>query len=129
MERISISREAPYVGDENIYQYGYGICGLHIMVWQMGLQWHSSKGRTFVWALSTYKNQSNSKNLLIPIRRLFYWWLRGYLPSYIKDITSIIALHPNGLRLWRRTWQESVDNCGCLFSHPPVFFLLTLAHR
>ena len=28
---LSISREAPYVGDENICQYGYGICGLELI--------------------------------------------------------------------------------------------------
>ncbi len=40
MERISISREATYVGDENICQYGYCICSLEIWVWKMSLKWN-----------------------------------------------------------------------------------------
>ena len=38
MERISIRREATYVDDENICQYGYCICGLGLRVLKMGLQ-------------------------------------------------------------------------------------------
>ena len=30
MERVLIIREAPYVVDENVCHYGYGICGLQI---------------------------------------------------------------------------------------------------
>ena len=45
MERVSITREKPYVGDEDIYQYGDGICGLEIMIWNMSLMWNSSEGR------------------------------------------------------------------------------------
>ncbi len=40
LERISVRREAPYVGDENIYQYGYGICRLEIKVCA-----HPNRGR------------------------------------------------------------------------------------
>ncbi len=45
LERILASREATYIGDENICQYGYGICGLKILVWQMALEWNRSKGQ------------------------------------------------------------------------------------
>ena len=33
-ERVLITRETSYVGDENICQYGYGICGLEIHIWR-----------------------------------------------------------------------------------------------
>ena len=45
MEQISISREKPYVCDENICQYGYGICGLEIYVWKMGLKLNKNTGQ------------------------------------------------------------------------------------
>ena len=38
MERISICRDVDYIGDENIYQYGYLLCDLKVQVWKMGLQ-------------------------------------------------------------------------------------------
>ena len=40
MERTSICREKSYVGDENICQYGYLICGLRITIYKMGLKWN-----------------------------------------------------------------------------------------
>ena len=45
MERISIRRKATYVGDENICQYGYCICGLSLRVWKMGLQLNNTDRR------------------------------------------------------------------------------------
>ncbi len=43
MEQTSICREKSYVGDENICQYGYLICGLKITIWKMRLRWNRGK--------------------------------------------------------------------------------------
>lgn len=43
MEQTSICREKSYVGNENICQYGYLICGLKITIWKMGLRWNCGK--------------------------------------------------------------------------------------
>lgn len=38
MEQTSICREKSYVGNKNICQYGYLICGLKITIWKMRLR-------------------------------------------------------------------------------------------
>ena len=133
MERISISREAPYVGDKNICQYGYGICGLRIVIWRMGLKWNRSKGRPsevlknyFTFPVErvdafNLQIQDQLEEFVDTHKKILHWWVNGYLPSYIKDITSIQALHPKNPHSWRRTWREAVDTCGCLVSHLSVF--------
>ena len=139
MERVSISREETYVGDEDICQYGYGICGLQVSVWKMGLQWNSSKGRksevlekyfTFPVQIVGRFNLEHQKHLeqFIEIHKaILRWWLGRYVTSYVRDVTNNLYRHPDQPEKWRTTWQEAVANCGCLVTHLPVF-LLTLAH-
>ena len=140
MERISIRREADYVGDENICQYGYLICGLKIQVWKMGLQVNITDRRkseilpkyfTFpVQLVGAYilENQTGLEGFIDLHKKLLRWWLGKYVPSYVKDLTDNAVVHPFEPGEWRITWQEAVAKCGCLVSHLPVF-LLTLAHR
>lgn len=45
VKQVSIDPEAPCFGDENICQYGYGICGSIVMVWKIRLKRNSSTGR------------------------------------------------------------------------------------
>lgn len=119
---------------KNICQYGYFICGLSIVIWQMSLKSNSSKGRpskilknyyTFpIRLVGTFnlKIQDQLEKFVDTHKKILHWWINGYLPNYTKDITSIIALHPGSPNLWRRSWQEAVDSCGCLVSHLPIFF-------
>ena len=46
MQRVSITREETYVGDENICQYGYVICGLDIRIWKMSLALNCRRERS-----------------------------------------------------------------------------------
>lgn len=71
---------------------------------------------------------SISKALLPYIyKKLLWWWLGGYIPSYVKDITSNVVAHHLKPMIWRITWQEAVANCGCLVGHLSVFFADTSA--
>ena len=139
MERVSIRREATYVGDEDICQYGYGICGLEIRVWKMGLKWNSSKGPkseilksyfTFpvqIVGMFNLEIQEHLERFITIHKELLRWWLGRYIPSYVKDITDNAVVHPMHPRKWKTTWQQAVASCGYLVSHLPLF-LLTLAH-
>lgn len=40
----------------------------------------------------------------------------------ISYIMSIADVHPENSKLWKITWQEVVEKCGCLVSHLPVFY-------
>ena len=136
MERMSISRETPYVGDENICQYGYGICGLEIIIWKMSLQWNRSKHRKseilekyFTFPIQTVATfdlvkQEDLEGFIAVHKKLLQWWLNGYLPSYIKDLTKIITAHPENPAKWITSWQEAAATCGCLVNHLPDFLLI-----
>ena len=139
MERVSISRKATYVGDENICQYGYGICGLRVRIWKMGLKRNRSKRRkseildsyfTFpvqVVDVLDLGKQEHLERFIKIHNKLLRWWLGNYIPSYVKDLTNSAVMHPLAPGKWRTTWQKAVSSCGCLTSHLPVFFL-TLTH-
>ena len=138
MERISIRREATYVGDENICQYGYCICGLKIWVWKMSLKWNKGAKRrsevlnyyfTFPLQLVGVFNlatQEQVDKFVTLHRELLRWWLGGYIPSYVEDLKNLVA-HPINANRWITTWQEELEKCRCLVNHLPVF-LLILAH-
>lgn len=99
-------REASYVDDENICQYGYGICGLTIHLWKMDIKLNSGERReseimptcyTFPFqrvGIFNISIQTHLERLVAIHQKLLHWWLNGYLPSYIKDITSIGVVHP-----------------------------------
>ena len=115
MERVSISREATYVGDENICQYGYGICGLKVRVWKMGLKWNRSKRRKLE-ILDSY--------FTFPVQVFFYLFLFFFyscltsicnrmvmtdIPVQVvdvlnlkvqEDLESFITIHKKLLRWW-----------------------------
>ena len=135
-ERVSINREKSYVGDENICQYGYGICGLEIIIWKMSLQWNRSKHRDsevleqdFTFPVETVdafslKSSSHLERFITTHKKLLQWWLNGYLPSYIDDLTNIITAHPYFPKKWITSWQQAVATCGCLVNHLPDFLLI-----
>ena len=134
MERVSISREASYVGDENICQYGYGICGLRVRIWKMGLQWNRSKRQqseildsyfTFpvqVVGVFNLGIQEHLERFIITHNKLLRWWLGKYIPSYVKDLTDSAVVEPFEPGRWRTTWQQAVSSYGGLLSHLPFFF-------
>ncbi len=110
MERVSIRREATYVGDENICQYGYGICGAVVRVWKMGLQWNSSSRRdsevlesyfTFpVQDVEVFELdiQEELERFIILHKKLLQWWLHGYkLPATSKIFRGTQSRIPESL--------------------------------
>ncbi|MCJ1345292.1 hypothetical protein MMC31_003498 [Peltigera leucophlebia] len=124
LERISIRREANYVGDENICQYGYLLCGLRIQVWKMGLQLTITDRRkseilpkyfTFpVQLVGMYdlKFQRGLEEFIDLHKKLLRWWLGKYVPSYVKDLTDNEIVHPFAPAKWRISWQEAVAKCS-----------------
>ena len=123
MEQTSISREKSYVGDKNICQYGYLICGLNIAIWKMRLKWNRGENLPSE-ALDSYftfpiqmvgvydlKVQEELELFIDNHKKIFRWWISGYLPSYIKDITNAVAKH-NEPDLWRTSWRERAKNRG-----------------
>lgn len=140
MERISIRRDADYVGDENICQYGYLLCGLIVQVWKMRLQSTTTDRRkseilpkyfTFpvqVVAVYDLKKQKELEGFIGLHKKLLRWWLGKYVPRYVKDLEDNEVVHTFEPREWKVTWQEAVAKCGYLVSYLQVF-LLTLAHR
>ena len=140
-ERVSINREKSYVGDENICQYGYGICGLEIIIWKMSLQWNRSKHRDseileqhFTFPVETVdicalRSSIHLEKFITAHKRLLQWWLNGYLPSYIADLTNIITAHPDTPAEWITPWQQAADRCGRLVNHLPDFLLILARFR
>lgn len=133
MERVSVSREASYVGDEDTYQYGYCICGSKVRVWKVGLQWNRSK-RRHSEVLDSYftspvqlvdlfdlEMQEGFERFITLHTKLLRWWLSRYIPSYVNDISNNVDAHPLDPPKWRTTWQEAVANCGCLRSFASFF--------
>ena len=138
MDRISVIREATYVGDENICQYGYGICGLVIRVWKMSLKRNKGTRRgsevlnrhylTFPVQLVMSCNleiQEDAERFITLHKELLKWWLGRYIPSYVKDLSKNVVAHYDDSKKWTSTWQEELKKCRCLVNHLPVF-LLTL---
>lgn len=123
MERTSICREKSYVGDENICQYGYLICGLKIVIWKMGLKWNRGKNRlseildsyfTFPTRMVGCYDLTVQRQLELFVdnhKKILRWWLGAYLPSYIEDITNVVVKH-NDPNLWRTSWHERAKNRG-----------------
>ena len=117
MERISICREKSYVGDENICQYGYLICGLNITICKMGLKWNRSENLpsevlesyfTFPTQMVGFYDLRVQRQLELFVdnhKKILRWWISGYLPSYIEDITNVVVNH-NDPDLWRTSWHE-----------------------
>lgn len=105
----------------------------------MALQWKSNNGRrseildkyyTFpVSVVRAYRldTQEGLENFMTKHRELLRWWLGGYIPSYVKDITDNADAHPFQSKKWISSWQTTLAKCRCLVSHFPVFWL-TLAH-
>ena len=57
-------------------------------------------------------------------KKLLGWWLNGYLPSYIKHLTKIVAAHPKKPAEWITSWQQAAARCGCLVNDLPDFLLI-----
>ena len=129
MDRISIAREATYADDENICQYGYIICGLTISVWKMSLRLNIverrqsdvlSKYFSFPIHCLGYFNIDSSVELEKFVKlhkQLLSWWINEYIPSFVKDLTSIISANPYTCQKWRSSWQQELKKCGCLVNH------------
>ena len=140
MERISIRREATYVDDENICQYGYCICGLDLRVWKMGLQLNVTDRQTSeilpkyytfpvqIVGVFQLHIQADLERSIALHKKLLRWWLGKYIPSYVKDIADNAAADPMIPENWIISWRQAVAKCGCLVNHL-LAFLLTLAHR
>lgn len=117
MERISIRREATNVDDENICRYGYCICGLGLRVWKMMLQLNITdcqqseilpKYYTFpVQIVGVFRldMQADLERFIALHKNLFRWWLRKYIPSYVKDIADNAAADPMIPENWSIPWQ------------------------
>lgn len=56
------------------------------------------------WALTNLGIQKQLEYFVDNHKKILRWWLSGYLPSYIEDITNITAKHYNH-DLWRTSWQ------------------------
>ena len=117
MERTSIRREKSYVGDENSCQYGYLICGLKITICKMGLKWNRGENLpsevldsyfTFPTRLVGVYDLRLERELELFIdnhKKILRWWISGYLPSYIEDITNVVVKDDDP-DLWRTSWRE-----------------------
>ena len=137
MQRISITREETYVGDENICQYGYLICGLQIKIWKMSLVLNHRRRASdildgaynfpveFVGNFELADGE-DLERFIATHDKILRWWFYGYLRTYINDVTKIITAYPNEPAKWVTPWQEAVAKGGCLVNHLP-YFLLTLA--
>lgn len=114
--------------------YGYGICGLRVSMWKLGLQWNRSKRRqseildsyfTFpvqVVGVINLGIQEHLKRVIKTHNKLLRWWLGKYIPSFVKDLTDSTVVHRFEPCKWRTTWQQAVSSYECLLSHLPVFF-------
>ena len=133
MQRVSITREEAYVGDENICQFGYLICGLYIKILKMNLAWNVRRRksdileRAYNFPVQTIDSfslvsEGQLKDFIATHNKILRWWLYGYLPSYVNDVTKIITTHPSHPPRWLTTWQEVVAKCECLVNHLPYFF-------
>lgn len=105
----------------------------------MGLKWNKRAGRRpeildyyFTFPVQTVRifnleRQERLEEFITLHKELLRWWLGGYIPSDVKDLTNIIFAHPRKPRKWKTTWKELLEKCRCLVNHLPVF-LLILAH-
>lgn len=66
--------------------------------------------------------QTDLKNFNILHKKLFWWWLGQYIPSYVKDIKDNVVANPHP-KEWRMTWPDAIKKCGCPICHLPVFCL------
>ena len=135
MQRISITREETYVGDENICQYGYLICGLQIKIWKMSLVLNHRRRESDIldgaynfpvelvgeFALA---DGEKLKSFIATHEKILRWWFYGYLRTYINDVTKIITAYPDDIGKWVTPWQEAVAKGGCLVNHLPYFLLI-----
>ena len=133
MQRVSIRREEAYVGDENICQFGYIVCGLTIKILKMNIAWNDSRResdileRAYDFPVRTVRTltigtKNHLEDFIADHNKILRWWLCCYLPSYVNDVTKIITAHPESRAEWVTTWQEAVAKCECLVNHLPYFF-------